>query len=326
MAAAKAFRPTFTRLLAAIQRAARWWNSTRLGRTISRYSAANGGLLAGGIAYAALFSLVAVFTIALTVFAALLGGHPALDRQIDKQLASWFPGVLTSTDGSLAGPSSWVRPGALSLTSVIAAVVLVWSALSAMSAVQTGVRAMFELAPRQGGPAWLRRIWALAGFGLLGIGLLASSVVAVAAASAGEWAAKVFGSPEAATVLRWAGSGVSVLVDAVCIALVFTVVAGARPPWRDLVIGAGAAAVAMGLLKHLGTRVVAHATANAFLASATTVVTLLVWVNLMSRVVLYAAAWTAVGRTQISRVRRVDRAGRAEPGGSKTVRRNRTAD
>jgi membrane protein len=285
--------PTLAQAQAAIRRVANWWQATRIGRTLARYSSANGSLLAGGIAYAALFSLVAILTIALTVFAAVLGSDRELDRQVEDQLAGWFPGVLKAGGDGLVAPSSWIKSGALSLTSAVAAAVLVWSALSAMSAVQTGVRAMFQLAPSQGGAAWLRRVWALAGFAGLGMGLLASSIVSVGTASADEWAARLFGGDGAGLALRWAGYGASVLVDGACVALIFTVVAGARPPKRDLLIGSLAAAAAMGVLKHLGTRVVAHATANALLASATTVVTLLVWVNLMARVVLYAAAWTA---------------------------------
>ncbi|MDR0593354.1 MAG: YihY/virulence factor BrkB family protein [Bifidobacteriaceae bacterium] len=269
------------------------WRASRLGRTAARYSQANGGLLAGGIAYAALFSLAATLTIALTGFAAVLGSHKTLDREVQEQLASWLPGVLNTGDGGLVDPSSWLKSGAASATSLVAAVVLVWSALAAMRAVQTGVRAMFQLGPRQGGAPWLRQVWALAGFAGLGAALLASSVVTVAAASAGEWAAGLLGSDAVVAPLVWAGYGVSVLVDAGAMALVFTLVAGARPARRDLLVGSLAAAGAMAVLKHLGTRVVAHAAANALLASAATVVTLLVWVNLMARVVLYAAAWTA---------------------------------
>jgi membrane protein len=281
------------RALAAVRGVAAWVQATRIGRTLARYSTANGALLAGGIAYAALFSLVAVLTIALTVFAAVLGGDPVLDREVEAQLSSWFPGVLKAGGDGLVAPASWIKSGALSVTSLVAAAVLVWSALSAMSAVQTGVRAMFQVAPGRSGTALTRRVWALVGFVGLGAGLLASSVVSVGAASAGEWATRVFGTAGAAFAFRWIGYGVSLLVDAACVGLVFTVVAGARPRRRDLVAGSLVAAAAMGVLKHLGTRVVAHATANALLASATTVVTLLVWVNLMARVVLCAAAWTA---------------------------------
>ncbi|MDR1119073.1 MAG: hypothetical protein LBL01_07260, partial [Bifidobacteriaceae bacterium] len=48
----------------AARRVGAWWQGTRLGRTLARYSSANGALLAGGIAYSALFSLVAILTIA----------------------------------------------------------------------------------------------------------------------------------------------------------------------------------------------------------------------------------------------------------------------
>ncbi|MDR2379538.1 MAG: YihY/virulence factor BrkB family protein, partial [Bifidobacteriaceae bacterium] len=139
----------------AVERAAAWWRASRAGRTVNRYSAANGGLLAGGIAYSVLFSLVAVMTIALTTFAGILGHNQALERQVERQLSSWFPGVLKTGGDGLVAPNSWIHSGALSVASAVAAVVLVWSALSAMGAVQTGVRAMFQLDPSQGGAPWL---------------------------------------------------------------------------------------------------------------------------------------------------------------------------
>jgi membrane protein len=60
-------------------------------------------------------------------------------------------------------------------------------------------------------------------------------------------------------------------------------------------IGAAGAALGLNAVRHLGIALVRHSASNALLASAATVVTLLVWTNLMTRIVLCAAAWTAEG-------------------------------
>ena len=76
--------------------------------------------------------------------------------------------------------------------------------------------------------------------------------------------------------------------------LVVEVLAAVHPPRRDLVSGAVIAAVGMGVLRLLGTSVVAgSAGRNALLASFTVLITLLLWINLLARIMLLAAAWTA---------------------------------
>ncbi|HEY0214815.1 MAG TPA: YhjD/YihY/BrkB family envelope integrity protein, partial [Cellulomonas sp.] len=87
---------------------------------------------------------------------------------------------------------------------------------------------------------------------------------------------------------------VALAVDAATFLLIVIVLAGLRPPWRDLRQGALIAAVGLGVVRVLGTSVVAgSAGRNAVLASFAVIVTLLVWINLIARIVLLAAAWAA---------------------------------
>jgi len=84
------------------------------------------------------------------------------------------------------------------------------------------------------------------------------------------------------------------VVDAATFVLVVVVLAGLHPPRRDLLRGALIAAVGIGVVRVLGTGVVASSAGhNPLFASFAVLVTLLVWVNLLARIVLLAAAWTA---------------------------------
>jgi membrane protein len=264
----------------------------RAGRTLTRYSEAGGSVLAGGIAYSAIFSLFSLMTLAFTALAHLLGHSPAMMASVEGQLNAWLPGLLNTGHGGLISPDALVRSHVLSIAGIVASIVLIWSGLSFFSALQTGLRAVFGLTPARGG-AWRNRLAAALGFAVLGVALICSSAVGVVASSASSWAAHTLPVPDSAVLFRWAGYALSLVIDAGAVAALFTVVAGARPARRDLVFGALAAGVAMGLIRHLGTTVVTGSSANALLASATTLVTLLVWINLMARVTLYAAAWTA---------------------------------
>ncbi|MDR0366652.1 MAG: YihY/virulence factor BrkB family protein [Bifidobacteriaceae bacterium] len=277
---------------AVARRAAQTWQGSRAGRTLKRYSAAGGGLLAGGIAYSALFSLSAVLTIAFTVTAVLLGSNPTLANQVDQQLTAWLPGALNTGHGGLITPGQLTHTGALTITSVVAALVLVWSASSVMAALRTSIRTMFGLPPTKRA-ALMSRLTGLAGFGILGAALLVSAVASLAVAAGEDWLRDSLHSAALAAVMRWLAYGLSLVVDAGVVALLFWAVAGARPARKDLLIGSLAAGCAMGLAKHIGVRLVAGAASNLLIGAAATVATLLVWVNLMARVVLYAAAWTA---------------------------------
>ena len=95
-------------------------------------------------------------------------------------------------------------------------------------------------------------------------------------------------------VLRVVGILVAFVVDAAIFLLVVTVLAGEGAPWRDLRWGAVIAAVGIGVVRILGTEVVAGSVnKNPLFTSVAVIVALLVWVNLIARIVLLAAAWTA---------------------------------
>ena len=55
---------------------------TRPARANARFGARSGGVLTGGIAYAALFSVFAALTIGYTIFMAVLGDNDELRQQV----------------------------------------------------------------------------------------------------------------------------------------------------------------------------------------------------------------------------------------------------
>lgn len=65
--------------------------ASRVMRAFQRYGKARGALLAGGIAYSALFSIVAALTIAWTVFMATLGGNAQLRSSVIQAVNQVLP-------------------------------------------------------------------------------------------------------------------------------------------------------------------------------------------------------------------------------------------
>lgn len=274
-----------------------WWQGTRAARANARFGQAGGGVLTGGIAYATIFSLFAGLTIGYTAFMAVLGGNDELRARVLDTIDANLPGLIDTGggDSGLVDPDQLRLNTGVGIAGVVAFLVLVVSATSAMNALRTAVRAMF--AEEGGGNVVAGKLRALAGFAGIGAAILLSAVLSLVTATAADWALGALGldgSVLAAVVLRVIGVLVAAVADALTFVLIVVVLAGLRPAWADLRQGAVVTAVGLGAVRLLGTSVVAgSAGRNALLTSFAVIVTLLVWINLIARIVLLAAAWTA---------------------------------
>ncbi len=281
-------------LRARFDAAAAWWRATRLARALARFGAAGGGVLTGGIAYAALFSIFATLTLGYSAFMAVLGQYDELRARLLDALADALPGLVASGDEpGLIDPEQLRLSTGLSVASAIALVTLVVSAISAAAALRTAVRAMFVATDKPN--LGLRKLRELAGLAGIALAVLVSAVLTIATTTAADWLLGALGWTDAAGLTtRILGVLVAFVVDMATFMLVVRVLAGVSPPRRDLLSGAMLAGLGLGVLRVLGTSVVSGSIrANPILAPFAVVVVLLAWVNLVARIVLTAAAWTA---------------------------------
>lgn len=271
-----------------------WYKSTRLGRTMARVGTAKGNLLAGGIAYAALFSLFAALAIGWTIFMAVLGDDEQLRGQLIDTVNRSLPGILDDGSGNgMLRPEDLVQDTALNLTSIIAFLVLLWSAIATMTALKASIRRMFGVVSLPENFV-LKKLRDLLGFLVLAVATLVTSVASLAANSLGTLVFDWLGidGPFTAFVLRAGTFLLGAAVDFAVFVFLFRWFAGLRVPRRDLLMGAGLGGFSTAVIRVLGTSVVG-ASDNPLLASATALVTILLWVNLVSRVALIVAAFTA---------------------------------
>lgn len=275
-----------------------WWQRTRAARANARFGSAGGGVLTGGIAYATIFSVFSGLTIGFTVFMAVLGNNAGLRQTVIETVDANLPGIVKTSpdDTAIIDPENLQLSTGVGVAGIVAVVVLLVSAISAMAALRTAVRAMFD-AEGSAGNAVAGKLRELGGFVGIGVAILLSAVLSIATTTAADWALSALGldgSTAGSVVLRAAGIAVAFVVDALTFWLIVVVLAAQRPAWRDLRQGMLVAATGLGFVRVLGTSVVAgSADNNAVLAAAAVIVTLLVWVNLIARIVLLAAAWTA---------------------------------
>ena len=264
-------------------------------RANSRFGVRGGGVLTGGIAYAALFSVFAALTIGYTIFMKVLGNNDELRQQVLDAVNKALPGLVDTGDGNgVLKPKDLVLSSGLTIAGVIAVVVLLLSAIAALGSMRKAVLAMFA-DDGTGVNGVLVKARELGGFAGMALAVLFSAIITLAVTSAAHWVLSALGWGAATkVVVTVLGVLVGFVVDAAVFVLIVTVLAGLHPPRKDLLQGAAIAGVGLGIVRLLGTTVVAGSVnKNPLFASVAVIVTLLVWINLIARIVLLAAAWTA---------------------------------
>lgn len=283
------------KLIARLKRALDWWQTTRLARTLARYASARGNQLAGGIAYAALFSISAALTIAFSTLMRVLRNNREYYDAVLAAIDQALPGVVDTGDGDgLIAPDQLIDSPGVGVAGIIAAVVLLFSALAVMKALATSIRAMFDVTAAVGKKA-LAMVRDLLGFILLGTSVLLTAAATIIATLAGEWIAGVLNldGQWSQGLVQLIAIGAVFGVDVLIWAGLIRLVGGLRPLPRDLWIGAMIGAIGSGVLRFAGTSVLGSTSDNPMLASVAAIATLLLWVNIAARLLLYVCAWVA---------------------------------
>lgn len=278
-------------------------------RANERMGLARGNILSAGIAFYGVFSLFPLLALGFTLFGQVLRSNQRLQDTVFDYIGSSLPG-LVGEDVPGGDPPLLTRsdifdraldPTTLGLSAAIGVAVLLFTALGWIAALREGIRSVFRMPPMQVDPV-RAKLWDLAVALTLGVLLVSSAVVAVVAQVLTDQLLALVGlaSSGLATV---ATSGIVLLATAVIDTLLFMVLyrvlAGVRQRYRGLVTGAVIAAVGVGVLRLLVSQLLAGLDGRfGFLGAAVVpVLALFVWLNLTARVMLFGAAWAAVGPT-----------------------------
>lgn len=274
----------------------RWWaqaQQTHLWRAWKRYGDRRGNVLAGGVGYFAFFSIFPALLLAFTIFGFVLQGQPQLLADLRDYVSEFLPGFVKSPDNpdgiiTLEPPTNV----ALTVGTVVSMVGLLIAGLGWLGALREGIRAIFGVDGEPGNPVTtkLRDLLVMV---VLGVGIVVSAAVGAIAGAAAGWLAGLVGLGSQGWPLTLVSLLVGVVLDGAIIALILRALAGVELPWPALRSAALFGGIALTLLKKFGTVLLASTTDNPLFASFVLVVGLLVWLNLMSRIVLVSAAWAA---------------------------------
>ena len=278
--------------------------ATRAYRAWKRYGDAHGNVLAGGVSFFAFFSIFPAVALAFTVFGFVLRSRPDLLQAVTAQLSQTLPGFVQDAahpQGII--PVKAPRPGALTVTGIVAFVALVLSGLGWLGALREGIRAVFGVEGSVGNVVTgkLRDLGVLV---TLGLGVALTAILTSAVGAAAGWVASHVGLSGSAWVVTVAGLLVSAVADSALMLLLMRVLSDIDVPWQRLRTGAVVGGVGFTLLKFFGAALASHASSNPLFASVAVVVGLLFWLNLIARLTLVSAAWAAndagIGRQSVS--------------------------
>ncbi len=267
-------------------------------RAWERYGKARGNILAGGIAYSGFFSLFPALAFGFTIFGIVLGNNPDLQTKVIKAVNDGMGTAVIKTSPTSSGIvdiGTLTGGHELTIVGIIGVAGLLITGLGWLDAMREGIRAMFGQPPAQGN-FLVTKAKDLLVLGTLGVVILASAIAGFVINSATgallRWIG-LSGSVPGRLVLGALSAVLLLAVDVLMFVVLFQVLSGVQIPHRDLWDAALFGGIGLGLLKIFAGVLLNGASHNKFLLSAGLLLGLLVWLNLVSRLTLVAAAWGA---------------------------------
>lgn len=281
-----------------------WVLRSRGWRANERMGLARANILSAGIAFYGVFSLFPLLALGFTLFGQVLRSSQRLQDQVFGYMAESLPGLVGGDDALLTRDQVFERaldPSTLGLSAAIGVGVLLFTALGWIAALREGIRSVFRMPPMRIDPV-RAKLWDLVVALTLGVLLVSSALVSVLGQVLTRRLVSLpgvdaFGLADVATQATvLLGTAV---IDTLLFMVLYRVLAGVRQRYRGLVTGAVIAAVGVGVLRFLVSIILGGLDGRfGFLGSAVVpVLALFVWLNLTARVMLFGAAWAAVGPT-----------------------------
>jgi membrane protein len=274
----------------------RWWAAarhTRLYGAWKRYSDNRGNVLAGGVGYFAFFSIFPAVLLAFTVFGVVLQSQPQLLAEAEDVLNELLPGFVKTEDNpdGIIAVSAPTRQ-ALTLTGLLSVAGLVAAGLGWLGAMRDAFRVIFGAHAPRGNPVVVK-LRDLGVMVVLGVGVVISGAVGAVTGALATWAAGLVGFGGQGWVVTTSSVVVGVLLDAALVMFLLRAEAGVGVPWAVLRSAGLVGGIGLTALKKFGTLLLSGTLHSPLYASFALVVGLLLWLNLISRVILVAAAWAA---------------------------------
>jgi membrane protein len=264
---------------------------TSLARAWERLRVTNGNLYAAAITYFSLLALFPLLLLAVSVLGFVLHSNPDTLQTLFDKIAKNIPGQVgrTLTDSINAAINARASLGLVGLGGVLL------TGLGWIGNLRAALDAVWKRVPPKENPV-RQRLVNLGVLAALGLGVLISIALTAGWAAFSGTLLSALGLhdvPGMGTVLGAIGILVTLTADAVLFFLLLVRLPRAEVPLRIGVQGALLAAAGFEVLKIVGTVTVALSAKSPTLGPFAGALAVLIWVQLVTRWVLFCAAWTA---------------------------------
>ncbi|MFF5250825.1 YihY/virulence factor BrkB family protein [Streptomyces leeuwenhoekii] len=262
--------------------------ATHAWRSYERLERVKWTRLAAAMTFTSFVALFPLLSLAAAIAAATLSARQ--QDQLQDKIAEQVPGIADQLD--IEGLVQ--NAGTVGL---IAGALLLLTGIGWVDSTRGCLRAVWELPDEDENPVLHRAKDAGILVGLGGALLVTIAISTVASAMVG-WIIRRLGMADGGfggVLLYAAAFAVAVLADFLVLLYVLTLLPGAEPPRRRLLVAALLGAVGFELLKLLISGYMQGVAAKSMYGAFGVPVALLLWINFTSKLVLFCAAWTATG-------------------------------
>jgi membrane protein len=258
-------------------------------RVIDRFGAADGGLLAAGVAYNAVLALIPLGIVA-TGFAGFALDNPQSRADVVRSISTFLPPLTGVVDEIVAGLAR-----ASPSLSIIGLILAAWGTSRMFAALESAISRMDAGAPQR---SLIRRTARRVGSIVILAGIVIAALVAAPLLAI---AVELTGATGAARpLLDLLLATLPPVLGAVALAAIYRLMPPTRPTWRAIgppaVVGSLALLVVTRIFVFVAPRVfganLVYGTLGALLVSLT-------WLNLAFTVVLLGAAWVRERMTSV---------------------------
>lgn len=247
--------------------------------------------LAASVTYFGFLSLFPLLALAFAVLGYLSSAFPDIQSSVTDSISDYLPGLIGTKDNQISLDN--VQSAATSAT-VIGLLSLLYTGTGFIDALRDAVRSVFATTRQKESLLHkkLRDTLVLAVVGLLIVLSVGVSLVASTATGVLLDLVDLGDSLVATVLLRVVSIGLSLVLDALVIALLFRLLGGRDLDARQLRGGAVLGAVGIEVLK-LASGFLLRGASNPLYATFAVVVGLLLWINFTCRVLMLSACWVA---------------------------------
>ncbi len=277
---------------------AKWVKALRPYRVYINYSHSDGNLRAAGIGYQSLFAVFAAIWVGFSISSVWLAGNDQVFDALVSLLNRAVPGLIsTPTTQGIIPASELQSATSFGWTGVLAAIGLIWTAIGWLYYSRQAVRAVFGLSRDTTNYA-LQKVRDLGLALIFGVLFVVSALISVISTQTLtlllDWMNLSSDSFWTNAIARFSGLVVSVALNIVTLGAMFRVMSRVAIPWRNLFFGVLLGSLVLASLSVLSGYLFGTSK-NPLLATFAVFIGLLLWFNLIARVILLSASWIAIG-------------------------------